>query len=42
MKKAYQRPTLRQHGAVERVTLAMMGSFNDAGGMGAMTMMAMA
>lgn len=38
MKKSYKRPMLRQHGAVERVTLGMTGSFND-GPMMAGTMM---
>mgnify|MGYP000957126088 CR=1 FL=1 len=37
MKKAYKRPMLRQHGAVERVTLGMAGSGGDM-----MAMMAMA
>lgn len=40
MKKTYQRPTLRQHGAVEQLTLGMMGSYSDM--MGAMMMNAMA
>jgi hypothetical protein len=28
-KKSYQRPELRRHGVVERVTLGMMGSGGD-------------